>query len=208
MLKKLVTIPDDLSAFKRLEQLIAAFCTLIPLFLIAVDKFSPTKDSISAYAYVPDNRHVFGLVFSITAMMFIFNGVIYIANGNSPHGQDYRKGGMKSHGRWYNIFLGLALFGVALFPCKDEPNLHYFFAVLFFVGSAIVIAFFNDRRHRAISIVIAIASLFSYTIYYLTDLGLTLFWAEWISLIIIGIHYILESRGVITFTKFSENLKE
>lgn len=202
MAKKFITIPDDLKAFKILEQFIAGFCTLIPLFLWAVDCFRPFKDSISAYAYVADNRHIFGLVFAITAMLFIFNGVIYIANGRSLHGEAYREGGIKRHGRWYNIVLGLALLGVAMFPCNDNPNLHYFFAILFFGGSAIVIAFFNDKRHRTISIIIAILVIIPYLILYLINTKLTLFWAEWISLFVISVHYILESRNVLTFSQF------
>lgn len=189
-------ITRDLSGFAKLERIIAAICILIPFFLVWADNWQ-IRDSISDYVYMK-NSHIFGLLLTMAAMMFIVNGAIYIKTG---HLREYKK-----QGRWYNIILGVSLLGVILFPYKEYGFLHFIFARIFFVGSAFVIALFNDREHRNISFVIAIISISGLVIYVVnknvfaipwTD-WLTLFWAEWISLFVIGIHYILESLGELT----------
>ena len=154
------------------------------------------RDSISSYVAMK-NAQIFGLLLTTASMLFIFNGAIYI--------NEVGENSSKWHGKWYNLVLGICLLGVVLFPCTN-PHLkvfHYVFAILFFGGSAFVIAFFNDKEHRIISAMISAVSLASFALYIMNTTLLnspllssfTLFWAETISLWVIGIHYILESLG-------------
>jgi len=169
---------------------------LIPLFLITADN-GVVRISISDYVYML-NSQVFGLLFGVAAMLFIVNGVIYIKTSGLRE--------CKKQGKWYNIVLGVSLLGVVLFPHLEFPLIHYFFAIIFFAGSAVVIALFNDKPHRKISRWIAVISIsglliFLFNTYAFVIPGtnwLTLFIAEWISLAVIASHYILESLGELT----------
>ncbi len=186
----------NLAAFSKLERIIAAICILIPLLLAWADNWH-FRDSISNYVYM-GNSHIFGLLLTMAAMLFIFNGAVYI------HTKHLRA--CKKHGKWYNIVLGLALLGVSLLPHLEYPVWHYFFAITFFGGSAVVIAVFNDPRHRQISRTIAFFSILALLVYFVKTCLLpipgtgwfTLYWAEWVSLTVIAIHYILESLGELT----------
>jgi len=189
-------ITSDLVGFAKLERIIAAICIFIPLFLAWADNWQ-IRESISDYVYM-SNSHIFGLLLTMAAMLFIVNGAIYI--------QTERLRDCKKQGRWYNIILGISLLGVILLPHKEYGPLHFIFASIFFAGSALVIALFNDRKHRKTSLVIAIFSISGLLIYVVNNHvfaipwteWLTLFWAEWISLAVIAIHYILESLGELT----------
>lgn len=157
------------------------------------------RNSISSYVAM-ENAHVFGLLLTIASMLFIFNGAVYINKVSAVS--------KKKHGKWYNIILGIFLLGVVLLPCtnKDLYGYHIGCAIVFFFGSAVVIAIFNDKEHRKISMFIAGFTVMSFAIYLLNSHVLhnpvldlfTLFWAETISLWVIGIHYILESLGDLT----------
>ncbi len=186
-------ITNDLIAFAKLERLIAVICMLIPVFLVLADQ-GQVRESISNYVYM-GNSHIFGLLLGVAAMLFIVNGVIYIKTQNLRD--------CKKQGKWYNNVLGVCLLGVVLFPHEDQPFLHYFFAILFFAGSALVIALFNDKEHRKTSWTIAALSLGGLVLWLFNSYifvipltqWLTLFWAEWLSLTVIAMHYILESLG-------------
>ncbi len=181
----------------QLEVYIALICIGIPVILRIAD----TKDdkigfrsSISAYIDM-NRRHVFGMVFTIAAMLFIYNGVINL--NDSLQEQIVNLGFWKEKG--YNILLGLALFGVLLFPYNVCPKTHYTFAVLFFVGSTMVIAFFHEEDDAIISYIIAAASIIALAAHIINEKWINLFWAEWIALTVIGIHFILEAKNIISF---------
>lgn len=188
----------DLIAFSKLERILAVVCMGIPALLVWSDGGN-IRCSISDYVSMT-HSHLFGLLLGIAAMLFIVNGAIYINKENIRH--------EKKQGRWYNIVLGTALLGVVVFPCTipDVATLHIVSAGIFFGGSALVIALFNDKEHKVISRVIAALSIVSFVVYFLNCKLLnlpqlnwfTLFWAEWISMAVIGIHYILESLGELT----------
>lgn len=149
------------------------------------------RESISSYVSM-ENAHLFGSLLTVASMLFIFNGAVYI--------HTVPQGARKAPGKWYNIILGICLLGVVLFPCTNPSLavLHYGCAATFFVGSSIVIAFFNNTSHKSISLFIASVSILSFIVYFLGLPHLewfTLFWSESIALWIIGIHYILESLG-------------
>lgn len=187
------------SSIAKLERLIAIISILIPLILIIADKGHSVRNSISAYVDM-ENSHVFGALITIAAMMFIFNGFLFIRNFKSSMDE-------KGHSRWYNIVLGMALLGVVFFHFEEMPILHYFSAGVFFYGSAIVIAFFNCKKFHKISWFIALLSVSGLTICFINKFldidipytsWLSIFIAEWISLGVIAIHYILESLGVVS----------
>lgn len=180
---------------QKLEILLAVFCILIPIFLKIADGWKPFKPSISHYVLM-ENRHVFGMVITIAAMSFIYNGSIQLTLNS---GYTIVTGEFwKNHG--YNIFLGLFLFGVLLFPLDTHPKLHYFFAVLFFVGAALSIAFFGDNHDKLLRYIIAVLSVFALIIHILRPSIINMFWAEWIALFVVGIHFILEAKGIISLT--------
>lgn len=182
---------DPLKTFKVFERLIAAVCVSIPAFLwLADDRYPHFRGSISAYAYMP-NSYIFGMLLCMAAMLFIFNGAVYFRNETSF--------GLDKSGKWYNVVLGVSLLGVILFPCGERFEiLHYVFAIIFFLGNALVIGVFHHRRDRVISILLAVSTVISFVFCYFSVFSL--FWAEWASLMVIAVHFILQSMGVITFS--------
>jgi uncharacterized membrane protein len=83
--------------------------------------------------------------------------------------------------------------GVIIFPCKQYIITHIIFAILFFAGNAVVTGVFYQKRNKAISILLAVLTL---AVLIPVKLNVfSLFWGEWLSLTVIGIHFILESRG-------------
>lgn len=195
---------DD-SMFLAVELIIAVICLFIPLILYLVND-RILLDSISAYVDM-NYSHIFGLLLTMASMLFIFNGALYfkVERNETAHPElipdcvmpqtIYNK---KRKGKWYNLILGIALLGVTIFHYDREFSkvLHYVFAVIFFLGSAIVIFFIHDPEDRWKSRVLAIGSIFCLAVAVYDESILSLFWAENVALIIIGIHYILESRRI------------
>jgi len=134
------------------------------------------------------------MVCTVAAMLFIYNGIIQLTlnSGYSLMDESF----WKNHG--YNIILGLLLFGILLFPLNTQPKIHYILAVLFFVGCSASIAFFGDNPDKKIRYVIATLSIFALVIHLFDKTIINLFWAEWIALIVIGVHFILEAKGIIS----------
>ena len=191
-----ISINVYFKGFSVVECLIAAICMLIPLFLFLADSKN-LRASISNYAYMQDS-YIFGMLLTMAAMLFLMNGALYLQVRNIKQ--------QKRHGRWYNMVLGGALFGVVLFPHQEHVFVHYLFALLFFIGSAIVIALFHEPKHRKPSILIALLSLSGLAVYASNTWFIpipftgwvTLLLAEWLSLFVIGVHYILEASGKLT----------
>lgn len=185
-------LEDPLKTFKWFERSIALTCIAIPAVLRLTDKDrtgNPAisfRKSISQYVYMT-HSYVFGLLLMMAAMMFIFNGAVYFK------GQEKRQLLLSKTGKWYNIALGLSLIGVVVFPCEQYEVTHTAFAILFFVGNAVVTGVFYQKRNKAFSIVLAILTLATLVPVYFHVF--TLFWGEWLSLAVIGVHFILEARG-------------
>ena len=156
----------------KLHVILAIILLFTPLVLILAT--GEVRSSISNYAYSSMN-HLFATLLTIAGTMFIFNGTAY-------------------NTRWYNIVLGLSLIGVALTPHYDFPILHYVFASIFFVGSVFCMIFFSSAQQRFIKLVagaiitIGLIGHFAFNFY-------SLFWAEWIGILPICIHYLGESTG-------------
>lgn len=158
----------------KLEIILSTLLFFIPLILIVCT--GEIRTSISNYAY-SNLSYLFATLLSIAATMFIFNGTAY-------------------NSRWYNIILGCSLIGVALTPHQNLPVLHYFFASLFFLGSVFCMIFFSSKSQRNLKL-IAGAIIIIGLIGHFWFKWYSLFWAEWIGILPICIHYIGESLGKI-----------
>lgn len=176
------SLSDSLLTFKYFERFIALFCILIPFLLRAADT-GPDKgfrSSISDYVYMP-HSYVFGMLMCIAAMLFVFNGAVYYKNEQHMH--------ISWHGQWYNIVLGLSLIGVICFPYKAYGILHFSFAAIFFAGNAVVTGLFYKDKDKKKSIALAILTLAAipFAIFH----KISVLAAEWVSLSVIGIHFVL-----------------
>jgi len=199
---------SDDRMFLVVEIIITTICMFIPFILYWVDGTPGFRPSISAYVDICDS-YIFGLLFGIAGMTFILNGALYFKVENDEKRNPelklrsslsesvYNK---KRKGKWYNILLGVSLIGVAIFHHERSgypATLHIVFALIFFLGSAVVIFFNHDPEDRWKSRILAIISIACLAIAYFSDGQLiTLYWAETIALIIIAVHYILESYRI------------
>jgi len=140
--------------------------------------------SLSDYVY-SSNSYIFGMLYCMAAMLFIFNGAVYFKSQENLHAS--------RTGKWYNVILGLSLIGVILCPEHESSFWHYAFSVLFFVGNIVVIAFLHKRRNRIISIVLALLTVAALALALIPPKIINVLIAEWISLGAIATHLILEA---------------
>lgn len=160
--------------FARLERILAAVCIITPLLLIIGDNYS-VRNSISDY-YDMGKNVLYYVPLSVAFMLFIVNGVI-------------------KEKTFYNTALGVALAGLVIFNKNDFTLIHYLSTGTFFIGNALVMVIFTPKKElwfKIMLIVIIATAILAWVLQ-----AISLFWAEWISLVIIGFHYILESVGVI-----------
>ena len=178
-------LSDPLYTFKFFERSIAIFCIAIPLILWLTDGGLPHsfRRSISNYAYM-GHSYVFGMLLCIAAMLFIFNGAVYYKNEPSMN--------ISWHGQWYNVVLGLALIGTICFPHEEHPIEHYIFAAIFFVGNALVTGIFYKDKDKVASIIMAILTVLTIPLAFINVISILV--AEWISLCVIAIHFILSTK--------------
>lgn len=161
---------EDLKHYAKLERVLALICAASPLLMLFFDAFS-FRDSISAYYSMKQNQ-IFYVPLTAAAMLFLVNGFV-----------------KQKH--WYNAWLGVLLAGVILFNLQDWTWLHTVFAFAFFLGNAAVIAFYSKnvpvgiRRIFIVGVLLVLAG-WAFRLY-------SLFWAEWISLLFIAGHYILDA---------------
>lgn len=153
-----------------LEFSLAIILNFVPLILFWID--GTWRSSISDYAY-SEYSYVFVFLITLSGSLFVFNGF-----------------GLQRH--WYNIILGLGLFGVCLTPCRDNPTIHYVFASVFFVGSVLAIQLSSDRRYRLQKNIISVPIGLALVAHFLFG-WYSLLVAEWISIVPIAVHFILKS---------------
>lgn len=190
---------QDLRFFKAFEILIAVVCLAIPLLLRLADTECKTfRGSISAYVEMK-RSYLFGLLLCMAAMFFLFNGAVYFRNEEQGLMQNNREG------KWYNMILGLSLLLVIIFPCTTQIKLHTIFAIIFFGGNAVVTALYT-RHYKKTGWVLGVLTLAAFVFHFYGPL--TLFWAEWISLVVIGIHFILQTLGIMRLAALSGNDKK
>ena len=103
--------------------------------------------------------------------------------------------GLIKHKKAYNTILGISLAGLVIFDQDSFSHMHFACAAVFFLGNAAVMVIFTSKKElwfKAVLVSIIAVALGAWGLGFIT-----LFWAEWISLGIIGWHYILESWGLI-----------
>lgn len=175
---------DPLATFKLFERFLALFCIAIPLLLRLTDGNTSWRSSISDYVYMCHN-YVFGMLLGMAAMLFIFNGFIYFKK---------EAGEADTSGKWYNIGIGLCLLGVVCFPWREHSIVHFSFAGAFFLGNAVSTGYFHTKRWPKSNITMAVLTVIALGLHFTGWCPwLTLFWAEWVSLAVVGVHFWLES---------------
>lgn len=158
----------------KFQVIIASILIFIPLILWSID--GKLRPSISNYFYMEDN-HWFITLFTIAAMIYANSGVV-----------DNKK--------WYNIALGVCLWAIAMTPHETMTVIHTAFAGTFYIGSVFVMmAFSNKNQFRMMGVfgLLTIAGMVGHFVFNLYSL----FWAEWIGLLPITVHFIGESLGKI-----------
>ena len=186
-------LEDPFRSFRIFEVVLASFCITLPLWLYLIDTNDPVRlsgfrGSISAYVDMKRN-YFFGMLICIAAMLFLVNGAVYFKKEERLQ--------LNRAGKWYNMILGVCLMMVICFHYKDYPNAHLTFAISFFMGNALVMAFFHDKKYRTISLILAFSTVIFFVILKWLHVKQWVFWAEWLSLTIIGIHQILQATRII-----------
>ena len=159
--------------FTNLKAFQALLFLLIPVFLWIGE--GRLLDSISAYAYY--TPMLFGFLLTLAVAVFFYDGFV-------------------DPSRWYNMLTAIFLAGVVLFPHLDWPIIHYAAAVLFFLWSAANMVIFTSKRERWFKLLFAIFVIFGI----LGSIAFgwySIFWAEWIGMLPISAHYVLEVLGKI-----------
>ena len=155
---------------KKLEVSLALLLAFVPLILRIITGY--WDKSVSDYAYSNANN-VLCCLLTISSVLFVYNSAY-----NNKH--------------WYNTILGLSLLGVALFPNRDFPIIHYVFASIFFVGSiattSLSSSIFLKNTKYVLSAIISIALI----LHFIFNL-FSLLVAEWIGIIPISFHFIVKS---------------
>lgn len=149
------------------------------------------RPSISHYAH-SSNGYLFGMLYCIAAMLFIYNGVVYM---KINYNKKIELSKSKKYEPWYNLAIGICLLFVILNPVRGEHCIaHIIFSSLFFAGNILMIVFFPSYYEKKINVklrviigVIAIIIL-ALSIYFHQ---ITVLWAEWISLTVIAFHLIM-----------------
>jgi hypothetical protein len=174
-LTKVAEISDGIKRFAKLERVLAALCLLTPALLIYFDN-GTIRASISSYFNMKHNQAYY-FPLTMIAMLFIVNGVI-------------------KNKKIYNTVLGVMMAGLILIDHDSSKFFHYLFAIGFFLGNAVVILVYSSRRERWFKAIMVGVMVCGALMHILLS-WFTLFWAEWLSMGIISLHYILESLGII-----------
>lgn len=156
----------------KLHVILSVLLLFIPLILIVAS--GEIRSSISNYAY-SEVSSLFVTLLTIAGTMFIFNGTAY-------------------NSRWYNIVLGCSLIGVALTPHYDYSIIHYAFASIFFLGSVAAMIGYSSAKQRPLKAYFGVIIILALLFHFLFN-WYSLFWAEWIGILPITIHYLGESTG-------------
>jgi hypothetical protein len=180
----------------------SAFCTnlfaivvLFFLFLGFARMFTsaadPIRPSVSQFVDMND-AHIFGMLLTVPSMIMILNGFIY--------GEIMDRASRLAS--WFSIIAGFGLLGVVVCPYYFNIWLHYFWAIVFFLGAATNIYFGMGRNKNPLTnwtsvalmlIALIIGVLNHVGVSWMLENTLTLFDGETIALWIIGVHYVITS---------------
>ena len=158
----------------KFEVIIASMLIFLPLILIFID--GKLRPSISNYYYM-DSNHWFVSLLTIASLLFVVNGVV---------------NNKKSH----NILLGSFLWLVAMTPHLETPIIHTLSAGIFFLGSVFVMIYYSNKEQRGLMCAFGSLTILGLLGHFILN-AYSLFWAEWIGLLPISIHFIGESLGKI-----------
>lgn len=159
--------------FTELKVIQSVLFLFIPLLLIICN--GGLRDSISDYVY--HEPIAFCVSLTLASALFFYDGFV-------------------DRGRSYNMTIGISLMGVVIFPHLDFPVWHYVFATGFFSGSLFNMVYFSGNKERIVKLMVSLGVVFGMMGHFLFN-WYTLFWAEWIGMIPITIHFALESLGKI-----------
>jgi hypothetical protein len=174
-LTKVSELSDGIKRFAKLERVLAALCLLTPALLIYFDN-GTIRASLSSYFDMRLNQAYY-FPLTMISMLFIVNGVI-------------------KNKKLYNTVLGVLMAGLILIDHDSSKLFHYLFAIGFFLGNAVVILVYSSKKElwfKAIMVGVMVCGILLHIVFS----WFTLFWAEWLSMGIISLHYILESLGII-----------
>lgn len=157
------------NAIKKLELTLATLLVFIPLILRVFEGYY--RISISNYAY-SQYSYIFVFLITLSGCLFLYNGT-----ANNRH--------------WYNIFLGLALFGVALTPHLEFKTIHNIFAGTFFLGSVASIGLSSSVAFKSLKYMISLGCLALLISHFLFGF-LSLLAVEWICIVPISSHFVIK----------------
>ncbi len=184
---KIASLPgvDGLRQFAELERVLAAILVLTPALLWLVDDGPDrVRDSVSAYHDV-SRPEAFYFPLTVAAMLFVVNGVL-------------------KDGHAYNWVLGVLLSVLIVFDHDGGSRwAHYIGAIGFFGGNVLAMIWFSTNKARALKVALAGSIVVSLALWVLTD-WFTLLWAEWVSLAIVALHYILDSAGWTSYSAWTK----
>lgn len=158
----------------KFELITSSILFFLPVILILVT--GEVRSSISNYAY-SSQPQLLPTLLTAVGLLFIYNGVV-------------------NRDKWYNIVLGLSLIGVALTPHLDFPLWHYIFTGIFFVGSALAMIIWSSKEQRLWKIIAGVIMVSAIILAFFFHI-LPVFYAEWIGILPITIHFIGESLNKI-----------
>ena len=159
--------------FTNIKVIQAILFLFIPLVLWVSN--GSLLDSVTDYSYkVP---FLFAFVLTLAGSVFFYDGFV------SPR-------------RWYNLISGISLFAVVLFPHFNYPTFHYMSAAIFFLWSSFSMVYFSGKRQRVYKVASVAVIIMGIAIHYAFG-WYSLFFAEWIGMLPITVHYILEALDLI-----------
>lgn len=159
--------------FTRLKVIQALAFLAIPLVLMCAH--GEILPSISHYAH--ETPMLFGWMLTMAGCLFLYDGYV-------------------NRKRWYNIICAIGLFGLILFPNIDHDYAHYTFTAIFFGASMFNMIYFSSKRERIYKIAAAVLVIFGMVGYFWLD-WYSMFFAEWIGMVPISVHFVLEALGKI-----------
>jgi hypothetical protein len=142
------------------------------------------RTSISEYAY-GRKSHVFAMLYTIAAMMYIFNWAVYFKSEGRLR--------VNTAAKHFNLLTGLCLLGVICAPERSYCYLHYGFAIGFFLFNGLNMGFSknsNSKKARWFMVLV----MFSFLAIPSFNSKVTLLWAEWLALLVIVAYLLQDSR--------------
>lgn len=152
------------------------------------------RESISHYA-LSSNSYLFGFLYTMAAMMFIYNGVVHLKMRMNPvQDSETNELQLKSSEPIYNIVIGASLILVIFNPLDTRPKLHVVSSVLFFVANLLMITFCPNKYESKLPLQVRITLMIVFVavlIFLARKKVLSVLDIEWITLTFIAAHLIL-----------------